>query len=86
MALRVGVFGMGLALSACATEGPTSPQACSPTAYRALVGQNIGAVSLPAELPQRVITPGNDMQPPRDPRRLNIFVDEKGWILRTACG
>lgn len=86
MHLRTSILGIGLAVAACATEEPAGPQICSPTAYQTLVGQNIGAVTLPAELPQRIIIPGDDLKPPRDARRLNIFVDEKGWILRVVCG
>lgn len=83
---------LGLAaLSACAqaprdaATGIAAPH-CDAAVYQSLVGQNIGAVSLPAGLPQRIISPGEVVAGDADPARLTIFVDPKGWIGRVHCG
>lgn len=73
-------------LAGCAPADPLPAPRCDPAQHQALVGQNIGAVTLPAELPQRVISPGEPVTEDYNPARLNIFVDPKGWIARITCG
>lgn len=74
------------ALLACAPQTTVPAPVCDPAQHQALVGQNIGGVILPAELPQRVISPGEPVTEDFNPARLNIFVDPKGWIARVTCG
>lgn len=76
-----------VALAACESPYTVSASRCSPSQHRELVGTNIGDMVLPPSVNQRVISPGmqigNEMY---NPTRLNIFVDEKGWIARVRCG
>lgn len=75
------------ALTACVENTPTvAAPRCDPAAHQALVGQNIGAVTLPDDLPHRVLSPGDVATMDLNPNRLNIFVDPKGWIGRVTCG
>lgn len=73
-------------LAACEPSETVSKPACDPQAHQALIGKNIGEVSLPSDLPQRVISPGDMVTQDYNPARLNIFVDPKGWIGRITCG
>ncbi len=75
-------------LSACQQQSGLTVSAarCEPARHQALVGRNIGAVTLPSELPQRVVIPGATLTDDVNPDRLNIFVDPKGWIARISCG
>ncbi|MCF3973442.1 I78 family peptidase inhibitor [Paracoccus salsus] len=82
----LGLLVLPTMLAACAATAPAGPQRCDPVAHQALVGRNIGAVTLPAELRQRIISPGDLVTGDPDPARLNIFVDPKGWIARISCG
>lgn len=75
-----------LALAACEPAAPARPPICNPDDYQQLVGQNIGAVTLPSGIPQRVLTPGDVMTQELMPARVNIYVDDKGWISRITCG
>lgn len=74
-------------LAACqpATTGPRLPMTCNDS-YQSIVGSNIGAVTLPRGLPHRIISPGQPYTEDYNPDRVNLFVDEKGWIARVTCG
>lgn len=76
------------ALAACATAyAPTvAATRCDPARHQALVGMNIGEVYLPPQLHYREISPGQIVTQEYQPGRLNIFMDEKGWIARISCG
>lgn len=73
-------------LAACQTTASAPAARCVQDQQQALVGRNIGAVTLPAGLQQRVISPGEVVTQDHNPNRLNIFVDPKGWIARVTCG
>ncbi|MEJ6396835.1 I78 family peptidase inhibitor [Yoonia sp. 208BN28-4] len=78
-----------LLLSACApavTPGGTAPDTCGKDDYAALVGANLAAVTLPADLNDRVIGPDDAVTLDFQPDRLNFFVDEAGLITRISCG
>ncbi|WP_185968504.1 I78 family peptidase inhibitor [Paracoccus sp. M683] len=83
-----------LMLAACETAPPavvpTVPAAGATAgctdAYQSLVGSNIGAVTLPTGLSHRIIPPNTAYTEDFSPDRLNIFVDDKGWITRVTCG
>ncbi len=86
---RLPLLGLGLVtLAACEPAAPTgrpaAPLACDDS-YQSLVGQNIGAVTLPAGLSHRIISPGMAVTEDYNPDRLNVYVDDKGWIARTEC-
>lgn len=74
-----------MALVACAPAEPTGPLRCDES-YQSLVGSNIGAVTLPSALTHRIISPGMAYTEDYNPDRLNVFVDDKGWIARVTCG
>lgn len=81
-------FAVTLALLAgCATQPPRpSPDQCNLAIHSDLVGQNHGAITLPPALPQRIISPGQMVTMDYNASRLNLYVDEKGWIQRVTCG
>ena len=84
---RLPLLGL-LALTACAPVpqggAPAPPLPCD-ASYQSLVGSNIGAVSLPTGLTHRIITPGMAVTEEYNADRLNIWVDDKGWIQKTEC-
>ncbi|MDB6177486.1 I78 family peptidase inhibitor [Paracoccus sp. Z330] len=87
--MRLRAASMPLAiigLTAACQPQPTPLTSCSTSAHQSLVGKNIGDVSLPESLPQRVIIPDSVIRQDMNPRRLNIHVDDKGWITRISCG
>lgn len=73
-------------LAACTTDRTEPARGCTDEVRAGLAGRNIGEVSLPSSLPSRIIIPDSVVTEEADPRRLNIHVDDKGWILRTSCG
>lgn len=75
-------------LGACATGyAPTvAATTCDPVQHQALVGMNIGEIYLPPQLHYREISPGQVVTQEYQPRRLNIFLDPKGWVARVTCG
>ncbi|CUH23684.1 Peptidase inhibitor I78 family protein [Jannaschia seosinensis] len=75
-----------LMLGACNEATGKSGDECGADGYRGLVGANIAAVTLPAELNDRVIGPDTMVTMDYDPTRLNIRVDEDGRIVELYCG
>lgn len=81
-----------IALAACEPlpEEPQQPQVdpatCGADGYQSLVGAQLAAVSLPADLDARVIEPGMAVTMDFRASRLNIEVDEAGVIERVYCG
>ncbi|TBN43925.1 hypothetical protein EYE42_02045 [Paracoccus subflavus] len=77
-----------LTLASCTAGLPLTVDAarCDPVRHQTLVGMNIGEVYLPAQLEQRIISPGQVTDFAYRSERLNIFVDPKGWIERVSCG
>lgn len=74
------------ALAACEPTQTVAASRCDPELHQTLVGQNVGAISLPASLTTRIISPGDPVTEDFNADRLNIFVDPKGWIARISCG
>ncbi|SDD62782.1 Peptidase inhibitor I78 family protein [Paracoccus isoporae] len=74
-------------LSACAPPAPGSglPDRCGPE-YDMLPGRNVGEFTFPPGLPHRVIQPGAMVTQDYSPARLNVYVDDKGFIERVSCG
>lgn len=84
---RMMMAGLGLTiLTACEAPAPKPqwPLRCDES-FQSLVGTNIGAVTLPRALPHRIISPGMAVTEDYNPDRLNVFVDDKGWIAKVEC-
>ena len=60
--------------------------ACGADGYQGLLGSNIAAVTLPADLNQRIIAPGTMVTMDYIPTRLNIRTDAEGVIVEVYCG
>ncbi|AUH32306.1 I78 family peptidase inhibitor [Paracoccus tegillarcae] len=83
---RITLTTLGLlGLAACQPVPPPPPATCDDS-YQSLVGSNIGAVTLPSGLTHRIIPPNTAYNEDFSPDRLNVFVDDKGWIARVTCG
>ena len=50
-----------------------------------MVGRNIGEFTLPPSLPHRIAQPGAALTEDHNPARLNVFVDDKGWVQKVEC-
>lgn len=66
-------------------DGP-GPQACKPARYEGLVGAQVAAITLPADLEHRIIGPDTMVTMDYVPERLNIHTDKNGRVLRISCG
>ncbi|SFO93257.1 I78 family peptidase inhibitor [Tranquillimonas alkanivorans] len=78
------------ALTGCApmdeASGPTGEGSCGADGYGSLVGAQLAAVTMPADLNARIIGPDTMVTQDYQPGRLNIVVDEDGYITRVYCG
>ncbi|MDO5659209.1 MAG: I78 family peptidase inhibitor [Paracoccus sp. (in: a-proteobacteria)] len=74
-----------LLLAGCAEQPSALQLVCGPE-HGAMVGRNIGEFELPRGLAYRVIQPGAAVPDGTNPARLNIRVDDKGWISAVTCG
>lgn len=72
------------AISGC--NSTSSVRSCAEARQQVQVGTNIGDITLPSGIPTRVMSPGMAMTEDYSPNRLNVFVDDKGWIARVTCG
>lgn len=79
------LMSLGL-LAACTAPdtGPGFPNRCGPE-FGVMIGRNIGEFTLPRGLPYRIAQPGAQLTEDHNPDRLNIFVDDKGWIQKVEC-
>ena len=69
------------------TEPAADPQdVCGASRYQSLVGANIAAVSLPADLNDRVIRPNDMVTMDFNPERINFRLDDTGRIIAIDCG
>jgi hypothetical protein len=76
-------------IAGCAggSSGYTVPgNQCNAAQHQALVGRNVGEIILPPALPKREISQGRMVTQDYNPRRLNMYVDPKGWVARITCG
>jgi len=73
-----------------AVEEPTTAapaeDLCGAAGYQSLLGTNAAAVSLPADLPHRILGPNDAATMDYRPDRLNIMTDESGVIIEVKCG
>ena len=63
---------------------PTDP--CGAKGYSSLLGAPLAAVTLPADLNDRVLQPGAAATTDYDPTRLNLELDASGTIIGLSCG
>ena len=63
---------------------PTDP--CGAQGHTSLLGSNFAAVTLPANLNDRVVGPGTVVTQDYDPSRLNIETTADGMIIGLSCG
>ncbi|MCK0168631.1 I78 family peptidase inhibitor [Jannaschia sp. S6380] len=73
-------------LAACQVEDAAPDDPCRAREYAALVGANIAAVSLPADLNHRIVPPDSAVTLDFVPERLNVLVDRQGRIFGLRCG
>lgn len=66
------------------TTGPNFPNRCGPE-FGVMIGRNIGQFTLPPGLAHRIVQPGATLSEDFNPARLNVFVDDKGWIQQVEC-
>lgn len=74
-----------LTLSACANETVATKTTCDLEFHKTLVGTNIGEVTFPPGLTYRVLQEGDAATMDLNPQRLNVIVDDKGWIEGVSC-
>ena len=66
---------------------PVDPKdPCGAQGYTALLGDNIAAVTLPADLNDRVVGPDTVVTTDFNPSRLNIETTADGLIIGLSCG
>lgn len=75
---------LGCAAPATTPATPGLPNRCGPE-YDVMVGRNIGEFTLPPGLPHRIAQPGAALTEDHNPARLNVFVDDKGWVQKVEC-
>ena len=69
-----------------APTGPAPEARCPAADYAGLVGANLAAVTLPADLNARITGAGRLVTADYVPERMNIRVDRDGTILDVTCG
>lgn len=63
---------------------PTDP--CGAQDYTSFLGSNIAAITLPADLNDRVVGPDTVVTTDYDPSRLNIETTADGLVIGLSCG
>ena len=76
---------MAIAGCVAVTDGAET-DTCGASDYQSLVGANIAAVTLPADLNDRLIRPGDMVTMDFDPTRINFRLDGRGHIIAIDCG
>jgi hypothetical protein len=59
---------------------------CKASEYQSLIGANVAAVTLPADLFHRIYKEGDAVTKDYRQDRLNIVTDENGVIIEVKCG
>ncbi len=77
-------------LGGCAGTSGNAPvdetDPCGAQGHTALLGSNIAAVTLPADLNDRVVGPDTVVTTDYVPGRLNIETNADGMIIGLSCG
>ncbi len=76
-------FLIPLALLSACREGESG---CGAEDYADLVGRPVAAITLPADLPHRVVGPDDMVTMDHRPDRMNIRTDADGTIVALDCG
>lgn len=80
-----------LALTACeepepdVTVGPDA-DACGASGYQSVIETPLAALSLPADLNDRIIRPGDAVMQDFRPDRINFELNEDDVVIRVTCG
>lgn len=64
----------------------TDEDLCKASEYQSLIGTNVAAISLPADLIHRIIKDGDPVTADYNGARLNIVTDADGVITEVKCG
>lgn len=84
---RLIAFAPLAVLAACAPDtAPPVPDTCNATGYAGLVGAPLAAVTLPADLDDRIIGPDTAVTLDFRPERINFVVDDNDVITEVRCG
>jgi hypothetical protein len=59
---------------------------CNAAGNQSLIGANVAAVTLPADLVHRIYKEGDAVTMDYRPDRLNIVTDDNGVIIEVKCG
>lgn len=91
MRVSTAVVAAGLFAAACAptpTPEPSDrPDQCRAEAHRSLIGQNVAAVSFPADGKVRVVCTTCPTTRDYRPDRLNVRFDQASGVIRSVdCG
>ncbi len=84
IALLTGCGTIGNLTGNAPAVDPTDP--CGAKGYSSLLGSPLAAVTLPADLNDRVIRPGDAVTQDYVESRLNLELDESGTIIGLSCG
>ena len=68
------------------TGDNASTDQCGASGYQSLLGSNIAAITLPADLNHRIIGPNTAVTKDYVLTRLNIYTDENGVVTKVNCG
>ena len=80
---------LALAAASCATttnDDHAASDQCGAAGYQSLIGSNIAAITLPADLNHRIIGPNTAVTRDYILTRLNIYTDANGVVTRVNCG
>ena len=80
---------LAIALAACEAgppDGPAAGDACGALGYQGTVGTPLALLSLPAELNDRIVRPGEAVTQDFRPDRINFELDENDVVERVTCG
>ena len=78
-------IGAPVAAAPTTREEATAQDTCGAAAYRAMIGTNAAAITLPAELNHRIIAPNTPVTMDFSAERLNIVTDASGIITSLEC-
>lgn len=76
------IFVVASTLANCSAGSDT----CNSASYSSLIGANIAAVTLPADLNMRLVWDNDPVTNDYVAERINVEVDGQGFIRRINCG
>jgi hypothetical protein len=63
----------------------TAQDTCGGSSYASMVGSNVAAITLPADLNHRIIAPDTMVTQDFNPERINFITDANGVITSIEC-